>query len=418
MVQAAEGSEQGVQRGEIQVSTSRKRAREPDMEDDGDTPRKGGHGKRLTTKEEVSLLGICNRHAGKFGRRSDICNWWKLVAEEFTKAHGRPYSWYSVRRKVELVTKQRMKFLDEQQQRQRDFSGQNPVEDVMNPEWCAALDAWIPVWQRWEEAEAKRIAKRDEMVMRKRSNPKNQDGRNKLKGPGERILNLGVPSFGPPDGMGLDTGNPFHEDMTIHPTVDNILSHSTPTLAHPPVAAPFETPSPLSNSLRLPPGFADMFSNPYPASQPSPIMPVPTNTGPAAPVTNANNTHSEPSNNNPVFNAVLETLGKLNKHLDAASGNGATDAHTSPVISALVQAASESNTQSGPPQENQEPQERDSSQNANSLEIGQIKEDLRKELREELRQEFERERAVWEEKFDSVQRTQEMILEMLRQEPT
>jgi hypothetical protein len=43
----------------------------------------------------------------------------------------------------------------------------------------------------------------------------------------------------------------------------------------------------------------------------------------------------------------------------------------------------------------------------------ELKEDLRREMREELR----RDRAGLEEKLDAVQRTQDMILEMLRQEP-
>lgn len=46
-----------------------------------------------------------------------------------------------------------------------------------------------------------------------------------------------------------------------------------------------------------------------------------------------------------------------------------------------------------------------------------LKEELRREMREEFRREIEQDRASLEEKLDSVQRTQEMILEMLRQEP-
>ena len=38
-------------------------------------------------------------------------------------------------------------------------------------------------------------------------------------------------------------------------------------------------------------------------------------------------------------------------------------------------------------------------------------------MRAEVRAELEKDRATLEEKLDSVQRTQEMILEMLRQEP-
>jgi hypothetical protein len=50
--------------------------------------------------------------------------------------------------------------------------------------------------------------------------------------------------------------------------------------------------------------------------------------------------------------------------------------------------------------------------------ISQLKDELRQEMQDELRRELEKDRASLEEKLDSVQRTQEMILEMLRQEPS
>lgn len=378
-----------------------KRAAEMDIEDG---PRK--HGKRLTTKEEVSLFEMCNRHAGTFGKRSDICNWWKTIAAEFTFAHGRPYSWHSVRRKVEIVTKQRIKFLDEQQQRQRDFSGPNVVEDLMNPQWCAVLDIWIPNWQRWEEAEARRIAKRDEMIMRRRSS---KSGDVQWRSPDEQAGRVGVPSPASPDGMVVGTGHSFHDESTHAPSDALQISDSTPTLAPAPAPAPvvpihsFEhPPAPASNAVRLPPGFENMFSNPIPIGQPTPPVPVTPSTTPA-----------DPSPNNRMFGAVLETLGKLNKHLDAASGNGGADVRASPVISALVQAASDSNSQAASIPSS----EREIHQYPGSYDINRMKDELRQELRAELRHEMKRDRAALEEKLDSVQRTQEMILEMLRQEP-
>lgn len=382
-----------------------KRAAEMETEDG---PRK--HGKRLTTKEEVSLFELCNRHAGTFGKRSDICNWWKTIAAEFTFAHGRPYSWHSVRRKVEIVTKQRIKFLDEQQQRQRDFSGPNLVEDLMNPQWCAVLDAWIPNWQQWEEAEARRIAKRDDMIMRRRSS---KPGDAQWRSPDEQgmpvvVERVGVPSPATPDGMDVGTGHSFHDNSTTtaaaHVPGDALqISDSTPTSAPVVPAHTFETPSaPPTNAVRLPPGFENMFSNPIPISQVTPPVPVAPSTTPA-----------DPSPNNRMFGAVLETLGKLNKHLDAASGNGGADIRSSPVISALVQAASESNSQAASIQGS----EREIQQYPGLYDINRIKDELRQELRAELRHEMKRDRAALEEKLDSVQRTQEMILEMLRQEP-
>lgn len=74
--------------------------------------------RRLTTKEEVALFDICNQNADTFGSRSNLCKWWQSVATEFQRTHqGRSYSWHSVRRKVELVTRQRIKFLEDQRTR-------------------------------------------------------------------------------------------------------------------------------------------------------------------------------------------------------------------------------------------------------------------------------------------------------------
>ncbi|KAJ5596015.1 hypothetical protein N7450_002473 [Penicillium hetheringtonii] len=379
-----------------------KRAAENPPEDE-DSSRK--HGKRLTTKEEVSLFELCNRHADTFGKRSDICNWWKTIATEFTLLHGRPYSWHSVRRKVEVVTKQRIKFLDEQRQRQRDFSGSTTLEDVMNPQWCAVLDTWIPNWQRWEESEARRIAKRDEMIMRRRSNKPGDQWRSL----GGQVIGMEVDrvdsSPASPGAVDIGTSHSFQEEGSHVPNDVLRISSSTPTPASSnAVPHAFETPSaPTANAVRLPPGFENMFSNPVPINQ------VSTSPTPVAPST----TLQDPSNNTRMFGAVMETLGKLNKHLDAASG-GNTDVRSSPVISALVQAASESSSQAASTQDAQ----REIQQYAGLYDINRIKDELRQEIKAELRHEMRRDRAALEEKIDSVQRTQEMILEMLRQDPS
>lgn len=366
-----------------------KRVHEADGENDIDAPRK--HGKRLTTKEEVSLFEICNRHADSFGKRSDICNWWKTVAGEFTRAHGRPYSWHSVRRKVEMATKQRIKFLEEQRHRQRGLSGANPIEHLINPQWCAVLDTWLPTWQRWEESETRRIAKRDEMV-RKRSHIKPR--------PESCLGHLGAASSISPV-VGVDTEQVFQDEGT-HSTRDTapVTNHISAASTAP--ATSFKAPSAsTSTTIELPPGFENMFSNHKPAGQSTPPAPLPTSSPPTAP---------ESSANNPMFSAVLETLGKLNKHLDAASSNGGPDPRSSPVISAIVQAASEADAQSRSPAHG-------IPQPIASIDIARLKEELRQEMRVEMRRELERDRGALEEKLDSVQRTQEMILEMLRQEP-
>lgn len=122
-----------------------------------------------------------------------------------------------------------------------------------------------------------------------------------------------------------------------------------------------------------------------------------------------------------MVSAVIETLGKLNKHLDSTSGGGIDPSVTSPVISALVQAASEPPVLASPRQ-SQHPQVQPTlqpqpQQGPTHTQLEQMKEELRQEMQAQFRSELERERVAMEEKLDSVQRTQDLILEMLRQEP-
>lgn len=378
-----------------------KRTHDFDPDDDGDTPRKGW--KRLTTKEEVTLFEICNRNADSFGRRSDLCNWWKTVATEFSHANGRPYSWHSVRRKVEMVTKKRIQFLEDQQQRQRDFSGANAVTDVMHPQWCAVLDIWIPTWQHWEESEARRIAKRDTMN-RRRSRNKPDDVWRPQPGAGPALDPVDLTSPASPDDTGIEANDSYEGPIVL------VTSSPQPSAA-PMVAPPIDKPSipaPISTGgVRLPPGFDTMFSNnnALPNRWPSNIAPAPKAT-------------AQSSTDNRMFSAVLETLGKLNKHLDAASGSNAPDARSSPVISALLQSAADPTAQN---QAFSVESQQTASSNVCSRDFEQMKEELRREIKEELRlemkEELRRNRAGLEEKLDAVQRTQDMILEMLRQEP-
>ncbi|KAJ5539270.1 hypothetical protein N7513_007602 [Penicillium frequentans] len=357
-----------LQSPEPDIHQSRGTKRQRSVDDDGDASRK--HGKRLTTREEVSLFEICNRHAETFGKRSDICNWWRGVAEEFTRAHGRPYSWHSVRRKVELVTKQRVKFLEDRRQ-QRAISGAQLSEDSMNPQWCAVLDMWIPTWARWQESEARRIEKRDEMIRRRTSQVQANTG--------EMLHSSG----------GHDVSEMFHGEEP----------GTTAVMAPLATAHPYDVQSSsvsLPAGVKLPPGYESMFSSPHP-----------TESSPAT--TQTQTTENNPPNNR-MMNAVLETLGKLNKHLDTTSANGSPDRRASPVLSALVQAASESSADFSS----------DTGPQANAYgsisDIERIKEELRQEMQIEIRRELDRDRAIFKEKLDAVQRTQEMILQMLRQE--
>lgn len=337
------------------------------------------HGKRLTTSEEVSLFEICNRHAPDFGQRSNLCKWWITVTAEFTRDQGHPYSWHSVRRKVEMVTKQRMRFLEEQREK-----GAAASEDLSNTRWRAAVDAWIPTWQKWEEAETRRIEKRDSRKTRKRKSrgwefpwdtavaPEEDDG---WRAPSVDHTPTGTPGYN-------------QTPVQVQPSVP-ISSTPVPALPQSNVPVP----------VRLPPGFDSMFSNPNPSPQSPPSAPLAqktpyqsTSPAPAVAAT-ATATSTEPN----MMTALLETLGKLNKHLDAnpdpraALAPGQQNHHLN---------GNEHNTE-----------------NIMSTPLSLLKEELKREVRDELRREIERDRASLEEKLDSVQRTQEMILEMLRQEP-
>ncbi|KAL5047026.1 hypothetical protein BDW71DRAFT_180868 [Aspergillus fruticulosus] len=368
------------------------------------------HGKRLTTKEEVFLFEICNRHAADFGRRSNLCKWWMTVTMEFTRGQKHPYSWHSVRRKVELVTKQRMKFLEER--REKGASGTETTEDLSNPRWRAVVDAWIPTWQRWEEAEARRIEKRDSRRPRKR----------------KWTATTPTASINAGDGWDLPSSSaPASGDVWRAPS----STSSSPMVNHT-STAPSSTPL-SSTPVRLPPGFDTLFSQ----SSQTPPLSTPFDPHAQAHITRTpqtnhthNSTHnhntshnqpSTPSTTNPppqqtsdstVMVAMLETLGKLNKHLES-----------NPTTASLMQNGTNSTSESTSAQ----PQPASQHNNGGPSEDGQalspsvlrkLKEDLKSEMMEELRAEWDKERAVLEEKLDSVQRTQEMILDMLRQEPS
>lgn len=357
----------------------------------GDTPRK--HGKRLTTKEEVSLFEICNRHAAEFGQRSNLCKWWKTVTEEFTRDQGHPYSWHSVRRKVEIVTKQRMKFLEEQRE-----NGGTDADDLSNPRWRAAVDAWIPTWQRWEEAEARRIERRD---LRARNSRKRKD----------RSFDLWD---GNSDGW-RPSATPVVENRFQAPDQSQGPGQSQQAQlpSVPPASPPVPAAStgvgagatPVQNTVRLPPGFDSMFAS----QTPQPIRATPATAGWPYPQASAT-TQAPSAMESSMMTAVLETLGKLNRHLDAVSA----DPRSSPLVASLTTNGSiaRGNGISHDGAVDSAPA------SMSSAFISQLKDELRQEMQDELRRELEKDRASLEEKLDSVQRTQEMILEMLRQEPS
>ncbi|KAJ5899792.1 hypothetical protein N7495_004536 [Penicillium taxi] len=360
------------------------------------------HSKRLTTKEEISLFEICNNHAGGFGKRSDICNWWKNIAEQFALVNGRPYSWHSVRRKVEMATKQRVKFLEEQQQRQHGLSPDIPAKDIMNPQWVAVLDTWIPTWQRWLEAETRRIAKRDEML-RRRSVPKPAGGLWKAYDP---AVHVGMNSPGSPA---------LPKENTTSAAQMTTYSVTTPVASANTLSKPSTS---FSSGVKLPPGFETMFSNfTQPTRQPAPYIPLPLSEALGSGSGSASGSGSldptPPPDTHPI--TAIDTIGKLKEHhFDTPSGDS-SDPRSSPVISALIQASEPAETESSRQAIQYEPA---ASYNLNSADLYRMKEELRKEIKAELRQELYDGRGALEEKLDSVQRTQDMILDMLRQEPT
>ena len=383
------------------------------------------HGKRLTTKEEeVFLFEICNRHAADFGQRSNLCKWWMTVTIEFTRGQRHPYSWHSVRRKVELVTKQRMNFLEEQRN-----NGATDVDDLSNPRWRAVVDTWIPTWQRWEEAEARRIEKRDSRRPRKRTWT--------ITTPTSTTITTDqwdLPASSAP-GSGPDAWR-APSSTSSSPLVNHNHTSQQPNNNAP--TAPSATPL-SSTPVRLPPGFDTLFSS-QTQTQAQPQLQTPPPASASTPFTSHTQRNHHQSHNNPstpsttnsalstpdnaMMVAMLETLGKLNKYLDSNS-NPNPNPNSNPT-SLLPNGTSTSNTE--PPSSQHQPYTQDSNGGGNmdlhlqsllsSATLSKLKDDIKTEMMSELRAEWDKERAVLEEKLDSVQRTQGMILDMFRQEPS
>ncbi|OJJ44134.1 hypothetical protein ASPZODRAFT_135613 [Penicilliopsis zonata CBS 506.65] len=342
------------------------------------------HGKRLTTKEEVCLFQICNRHMADFGHRSTLCKWWQTVTDEFTREQGHPYSWHSVRRKVEVVTKQRIKFLDDRAANSGGDTSAN--DDFSNPQWREAVDAWVPTWRRWEEAEARRIERRDSRRPRKRK-----------EGPWDPWQVSSVTA----EGGWRHPSSPVTRTEGTTTTTTTATNTNTNTNTTAPTLSPQHATlsQPSSPSIRLPPGYGSLFGA---QSQQPPARPVQyssssSSTQPAGPTTDST-----------VMTAVLETLTRLNKHLD-------NNPESNSLLS-LMQPSEPANTAV----------QNDTTANTNANEnttttpqpdLQQLKDEIRREVINQLRREMEQERTALEERLDSVQRTQEMILEMLRQEP-
>lgn len=344
---------------------------ELDVEDSTGHGGSRGPGKRLTTKEEVSLFEICNRHAHTFGHRSNLCKWWQTVAEEFTRAQGHPYSWHSVRRKVEIVSKQRIKFLEDQ----HDTGG----EDFSNSQWRETVDAWVPNWQRWEEAEAERIKNRDSRSSKKRKRT-SQAGQGLWKLSTTPNGGWRDPSPATVASAAAAAATTQQQQQQQQHQQHQQQQPTTPSSrnSHPGLAVAQQ----MSGGPRLPPGYGTMFHTPTAYNSSSYGY-----TGAAG--------QNLPDSG--VMAAILETLTKLNKHLDMQPGKTTGGAQAPDTASTATGTSAMKDFRSG------------------QHDLEKMREELRQELQLELRRELEKDRNALEDKLDSVQRTQEMILEMLRQ---
>lgn len=347
------------------------------------------HHKRLKTDEEISLFRICNRHGAAFGERNKLCEWWRTVTDEFTKEQGHPYSWHSVRRKVETVTKQRMRVLA-QQKKQREL-GQEITDDKSDSLWREVLDAWLPHWERFEEAERRRIEVRDSYLLKR-----------KRKREAEAVR---VAEFRTPQPHRPSSSQPTPPSITTQPgwpVAQNDEPAYTSTGGQGPGAKyPASNGSMVTQGVFLPSAYSRASTSPHAVTQSA----VTGSTG-----------------ESPLTLAILETLSKFNLHLDKAATVAAASSLPASGIatdvpqsdSSLLAVLTAGRNVTAPTSPNPKHKKRPSSIMASGEQAQASIIKLKEEIRTELRTEF---RNIIEEKFDSLQRTQEMILEMLRQEP-
>ncbi|EEH38567.1 hypothetical protein PAAG_08294 [Paracoccidioides lutzii Pb01] len=370
---------------------------------ESETPRK--HGKRLTTREETALFEICNRHAASFGERNRLCEWWLNVTQEFTASEGHPYSWHSVRRKVELVTQQRIKFLEGLDGKRGD--------DQADAAWSAAVDSWIPSWKRFQEQENERIHAKQGKRGRKRKSVVDADG-----------VAMGYQHMLPP---GFDTMFPSSSKSAKATRIEAPVS--IPVTSDPP-------PTPSTTESLLTPTHQQRQQQQQ-QKHTSASVPVQTSV-PQAPVSASQAIitagTSSTATESAVGAAILETLSKLNKNLEAVSSRNHSSNAMSLAAAAAAAAAAHPHAILPPHQQKHSPNSAVTNHNhpahshghGHTSRPGQIQQNqipastlhqLKSELRAELRQEIQKDRAQLEEKLDSVQKTQEMILDLLRQEP-
>lgn len=416
--------------------------------------------RRLNTEEEIKLFEICNKYSATFGERSKLCEWWKTVAEEFVRNYGGPYSWHSVRRKVDIVTRQRIKYLSEMKEGKI-------ANDQATDEWRKVLEEWIPTWEKFENAEKRRIEVRDaKAASRKRkeapiSSPASGSNGSTPKRPAVGSNASSVPWQANPQKWASYTppGPVYGGTFPAPSSAPHQAGHMAPPPPPPPPQLPPQFPTP-SAETKMPEGYETMFRGPHAAHPlyphphmiPYPNMPYPPPPSPISatsaqqtPVQSQNERSSQIPTNNTALegqqltSVVIETLNKLNKHLDKA------DMSSSRIIAALAGGTSSNNKENNT---NKDSSENDidandtsggtsdtlsssTSNNKNTSmplsptttttrlagELTQLKNDLRQEIRAEFEAELTKIRAAFTAKLDSLEQTQEMIMDMLRQEP-
>jgi hypothetical protein len=427
------------------------------------------YGKRLNFREQVVLFEICNKYKFSFGERSKLCEWWRTVTEEFCRDINGPYSWHSVRRKVEQVTKQRIKQRSEEEK----------TTDSYPDDLCKVVDEFIPVWSKFEASEKRRIEVRDSRAAsaKKRKVPPTgvATPRTAPMPPGPAPWHASAqrwrpansqytassspipqPQFYTPPGVKMPAGydTMFHTPRNGPPTPESVAA---PGLPYPPHTLRPPPPQPRSQSSMLPP----------PPPPPPPTHPAaPPQQRPLSGVENAASGGPVESS---VTSAVLETLSKLNKHLEqaaAAAGGDKQAASSSPIVAALASAVrgaakvpenstfEETATEKSPTaveQPSGEPTNTahsptttnhvsipssssssspspSSNNNINTSapastspltvsNLSKLKIELKQEMQRDFLTELSKIRDSFSERLDSMEQTQAMIMEMLRQEP-
>ncbi|OKL59226.1 hypothetical protein UA08_05905 [Talaromyces atroroseus] len=425
---------------------------------------RNNHARRLNTEEEIKLFELCNKNAATFGERSKLCEWWKNIADEFVRTYGGPYSWHSVRRKVDLVTKQRIKYL-------ADLKNGIIAQDQATEPWRKVLDEWIPTWENFENAEKRRIEVRDaKAATRKRKEPPTAASGSNT--PTAATAATAAAAVATPPGVIPWQATPQRWAPYMPPGPYGPLGPSA--LHPPPHMGPPPQHYPQQPGLKMPEGYETMFRGPHPThpmaggpggfpSYPPPhMMPPPTPSSPSPagliPASQPDQTPSHQqqqqqqlsTSESSLTSAVLETLVKLNKHLEKSSGTS-----SSPIIAALTGGATtnnnhnkddnrpsgdnkaanaeaetleESRSETAPsspsPATNTKPQtlypfssSSSSTITITTAQLTALKNELRQEFRQEFQLQLEKVRESFTSKLDSLEQAQEMILDMLRQEP-